>query len=587
MSRHVASAILRRGGILALLAWWCLGSPAAALTIDAPPVAAVAGDLVTWHLRAPPPAWLVPDGAGGAEVVITGPDGHAFHRAAFRYRAYRAHGPDPDPHAPEEDPVGPEELQVRHLLRLPGHYDWSLRAPSGEEVAQGVFEARAGTSPRGPVTINPVNRRLLAFSDGTPVIPIGCNIAWANSPDRVGRFTHYLDELVANGGNACRVWMASWCGAIEGTTPEQWRLDQAWVLDQLLAAARARHVLVDLVLDNHYDLVHGTAFPYGATLEQRRATFLTPQLPSAYLRRLSYILARWGCDDTILAWELFNELDEAQPVREQCIPWVRAAAQALARLDQDQRLRTVSWCGTDFDRVADVAGIDLIQVHRYVLTFADPKAAEAAASRDDIGMLLEPAELAVGLGKPFLFGELGFQDEGAQNRGNALDHDGLLLRHQAWAGFLLGGYGSGENWWWDTYLEPQHLWSVYRGLSATVHRIDWKDGQLQPLAPEPTAPRVLALGWISPRQALLWPQPHHDTWYHHLVEGAPRQGLSSPLVLTLGGFLPSRSFRCAWIDMDSGADVAQTTVPSGPDGLVRLEVPAPDLDRVAVLTLAP
>src|SRR5208282_2701577 len=100
-----------------------------------------------------------------AQLVVIGPDQHAWRRQAFAYRAYREHPTDPDPKAPEYDPVGAEELQVRHTPRLPGHYEWTLQAPDGSVLAQGSCEAKDSGRPRGPVGISPSNRRLLAWAD--------------------------------------------------------------------------------------------------------------------------------------------------------------------------------------------------------------------------------------------------------------------------------------------------------------------------------------------------------------------------------------------------------------------------------------
>ncbi len=575
-----------RGGRLAAIALMlaCAGAAAAQVTVEPPPARVAAGDLVSWRILGAPAAWSGPDVAASAQLVVIGPDHRATTRAAFAYREFALHAPPADPKAPVYDPVGEPELRVRHAARLPGPYDWTLLAPGGAVLAHGAFTAAPSQAKPGPVGIARGNRRLLAWADGRVVIPIGCNIAWADAPDRVASFDHYLGSLVAAGGNACRMWMSSWSGQVEGEVQDHWRLDQAWLLDQLLARARAHGVLVTLVLDNFYDLAHGGAFPYGATTAERRSTFINPALPPAYLRRLRYVLARWGADDAIMCWELFNELDMAQPAREPCVAWVRSAANALQDMDGDHRLRAVSWCGDDFDRLAQVEGLDLTQIHRYVLEFVDPKAQAAIASRDDLGMLVDPAEMATRLGKPFCFGELGYQGVDDANPGNDLDGEGLLLRHQAWGGLLVGGYGSGMNWWWDTYIDKRNLWSQYTGLARTVARMDWNDTQLAPCEPDPSADRVLVVGWTSPTQALVWPQPHRDTWYHHFHGRHPRQGLEAAVKLTLGGFRPDTAFDLTWIDMVSGDPIGPAkSVQTREDGQIVVWVVPPDLDRVVVI----
>jgi hypothetical protein len=564
----------------------CLGSPAlAAVQVVAPQGVLHAQDLLTWHLLGAPSEWLTCESRLAPQLVVVGPDRQTWHRAAFAYRPYRLHPLGPDTTAPEYDPAGPLEMQARHTARLPGLYSWSFISPDGTHLADGQLQVAASALPRGPIGLSPSNRRLLTYADGRPFIPIGPNIAWANAPDRVARFNGYLDHLVAGGGNHCRLWMSSWCGQIEGEQVDHWRLDHAWLLDQLLQLARAHDVHVTLVFDNHYDLVHGTAFPYGDSTRARQDTFISAHLPSGYIHRIEYLLARWGCDDTILAYELFNELDMGQPVREKCVPWARAAITNLQHLDADARLRTVSWAGDDFDRIGDIDGMDLMQVHRYVLEWADPSSTRSPPTRDGIQMLIEPMEVAASIGKAFCFGELGYQSAHDDNPGNTLDHEGLLLRQQAWAGLMLGGYGSGMNWWWDTYIEQDHLWNQYQGLAHAVALVRWNDPDLSPLQPNPAAAKVLVMGWVSPTQGLVWPQPRSDTWYAHLVQGQPRRGLSAPVRVVLTGFTPGATFSIRWLDMITGAQLDRQQALTTADGRLVLLVQPPALDRVAYLSL--
>jgi len=580
-----------RGHGAELALWVLLALLGAPLPVRAAEVVAPSGtlqteDILTWSILGAPPAWQGADVTTTPQLVVVGPDRQTWHRPAFTYRPYRLHPIGADPTAPEYDPAGPVTLQARHTPRLPGVYAWSMLAPDGTHLADGQFTVAASHRPRGPLGLSTANRRLLSFADGTPFIPIGPNIAWADAPDRVARFNGYLDRLVAVGANHCRLWMSSWCGQIDGATPDAWRLDHAWLLDQLLASARAHGVHVTLVLDNAYDLVHGKAFPYGATADERQDTFINPKLPHGYIDRLQYILARWGSDDTILAWELFNELDMAQPIRERCVPWARAAIAELKHLDADGRLRTISWAGDDFDRISDIDGMDLLQIHRYVLEWADPSSTHSPHTRDGIKMLIEPMELAATIGKPYCFGELGYQSVKDENQGNTLDQEGLLLRQQAWAGLMLGGYGSGMNWWWDTYIDADHLWDQYRGMAVSVAHLNWKDPYLMPLAPNPTG-RVLVMGWVSDTQGLVWPQPSSDTWYAHFLLNQPRHGLDAPIRIALSGFTPATRFTVHWLDMVTGAEIGQAVVASAADGHLLLVVAPPCLDRVAWIEASP
>lgn len=576
--RHHPRRLLR-------LAFACALAVAASALEVVPPASATAGAVAVWEIRGAPAEWSDADVAKAPTLSIAGPDGRTWKRQAFAYREHRALPSDPEHADVEFAPTADAVLQVRHQPRVAGAHAWTLHAPDGAVLAQGEVQAGAPavSSPPGPLRIAKHNRRLLSFADGTPFVPIGPNIAWADGPERLARFEGYLAKLEAAGGNHCRVWMASWFGQIESTVSDRWRLDHAWLVDQVLAAARRHGVRVTLVLDNHHDLVHGKCFPYGETTLERQERFIAAELPPSYLRRLRYVVARWGCDDTILAWELFNELDMAQPVREKCLPWARSAAAALRRIDPDARLRTISWCGEDFSRIAGIPDLDLAQVHSYVLEWADPSGEKKAKSRDAVRMLLEPMEVAGSLAKPFCFGELGYQGERDANQGNDLDERGLLLRQQAWAGLMLGGYGSGMHWWWDVWIDKRGLWDQYRGLAKTVKRVDWSDPGLSPLLPNAVGEKALVMGWVAPRQALIWPHPRADTWHAHLVDGQPRQGLTAPVRIALAGFAPGQAFTVRWLDMATGEERARDEVVAQPVGRIVLQVQPPGIDRVALV----
>lgn len=541
-------------------------------------------DLLEWELRGAPPDWLSLDVQRTPLLTITDPAGRRWLRPAFMWQEGAR---NPDPRAdPELVTVGERALRIRHTARLPGLHHWSLTDPAGNEIAHGDLSVAAGTAPTGPLAIHSRNSRLLAFADGTPFIPIGPNIAWAAGPDRLALMERYFASLAQVGGTHARVWLASWCGQFEAETPDAYRLERAWLVDGILASARAHGLHLTLVIDNHYDLVNGQGFPYGDDYLGRATRFLVREPPPQYQRKLRYLLARWGADDTVACWELFNEVDMACVQREIAIPWITAAAALLRRLDQDHRLSSVSWVGNDWDRVFDVADLDLVQLRGYVLEWTQADEEVRVAGRDAVALLAEQAARAVQRARPFIFGELGYQGLEAENHGNDLDADGLLLRQQAWAGFLLGGCGSGMNWWWDVYIDRRGLWEQYRGLAVAVRRLDWRDASLTPLTPNPTG-NLRVIGWVAPTQALLWPHIRSDTWYAALVEGRPRPVFPRPASATIGGFAATTRFRATWLDQISGVEKNAEELLSDADGRLQLTVPADCRDLVVHLQRLP
>ncbi|MDA3960517.1 MAG: cellulase family glycosylhydrolase, partial [Planctomycetota bacterium] len=483
----------------------CLG--AAELRLLTPE--ARVGEMVEWELVDAGPAAL--DVTANPTLNI-GTGSAAVSRPAFAYQPWLM--ADIETNGEHEFAVqGGLSLRIRHSFRMAGDHSLVLTDASGAELLRDTITVAANPDSHGVITVSPHNPRLLAYSDGTPYMPIGCNLAWGTRPDRLATVTRYLDRLAAAGGNHIRLWCASWCGSVEGDQADNYRLEQAWLLDQILDAARARHISVMLVLDNHYDLTHGKAFPYGATGQERAETFINPILSPQYQRRVRYLLARYGANDAIMAWELFNEIDIALRDNlgdfdhsELGTAWAEAAASFINAHDPDHRLTTISLSHSVWTRLFAADAIDLVQVHNYVPTYG-----VMSPFHHDGVALLEDALMPYGdLGKPIAASEVGHHGTEQVNPGNELDADGALLRHQAWAGLLLGGYGSGMNWWWDVYIDRNDLWAAYTPMAKIVSTINWRDPSLQPLRPN-VGSSLRIIGWRSRDQALLWPQSRQDT----------------------------------------------------------------------------
>lgn len=538
--------------------------------------APAADDLVSWEIRGAPAEWLVTNVERTPILTITSPSGKQWERRAFLYQPC-----EPPVGDAAAKPVGEPTLHIRHTARVAGNHPWVLRSADSKELTRGSLTVAAsrGKRPVGMLQVSQDNSRMLSFRDGTIFIPIGPNVCWTVAPDQLGKFARTFAELAKEGGTHVRLWCASWCGQIEGEQPDVYRLEQAWLMDRIIALAREHGLMVTIVLDNHHDMGLGKFFPYGATYQERVQNFLGATPGDQHRRRMRYVLARWGADDTIAAWELFNELDLAQPVRDAALRWAAGASTLFKSLDSDNRLLTISWAGDDWDPLARLPAVDLGQVHSYVVEWSDKLGLRKAATRDGIGMLLSAAERGVGLGKPFCFSEVGYQGTNEDNKGNDLDTQGLLLRQQAWAGFMLGGYGSGMNWWWDVYMEPKKLWSSYRGLSRILPKINWRDQELAPLIPNrDSALRII--GWQSSTQALLWPQLRVDTWHAHLVEGKGRPQLTRELLARVGGMKAGATYRLHYLDMLSGEERSRREVKAGADGTLDVAVPPPNLDVV-------
>ncbi len=571
-------ALYRRIAALLLIVGCALG-------LDLEPVGSdeLMVGLAEWRLELTDD-WRHLDVTRTPQLTITDPSGGQRTRSAFLYRPYRPTR-SADGSGPEFTATGPEELRLRHRFDLPGDHSWQLSSPDNRPLASGVFQV-APAEPLRMIGISPHNPRLLATSDGRPFIPIGANIAWGVGANRIDHLRMHLLQLAINGGNHFRLWCASWSCQIEGQQPDDYRLDQAWMLDRVLSLARRQGLRVTLVLDNHHDLIHHRNAPYGDSLEERVETFFANPPPAAYVRRLRYLMARYGADPTIMAWELFNEIDEVigeqglalEDGEQRAYAWIQGAATALRQLDQDKRLIAASLARPrQWPRVLRAPALDLIDFHAYVPRFEHL----AEPDKDGVGLLTSLGDLVADDPRPFRFSETGFHGSNDDNPGNAIDPQGLLLLHQAWAGFLLGGYGSAMNWWWDVYIDHHDLWPLYRPLADAVARIDWTDPDLRHRQLDNQAP-WRTIGWQSPSQALLWPRHQADTWHAHLIEGLPRPQVAG--VIVIDGFHPGINYRLRGHDLHTGHQRFNRTRSADRHGRLTIHLPSPSQDLALTIT---
>ena len=529
------------------------------------------GQVSAWRLVGFPQDLHHHDVRRNPVLYISG-QGQQWQRRAFLNQSFRSNPDGPQEFIAQGEP----ELHIRHRFTSSGSYTWQLRH-NDHELARGSFLVRSGSAlPR--LAKHPSNPFLIATEFGEPFIPIGPNICWATGNDRLHTISQFFSSLRQHQGNHTRLWCASWSGQFANGNGSDWRLEQAWLLDEMLNAAAEHQLYVTLVIDNHHDCQHGKHFPYGDTHVDRIRGFFSQPLSDHYQAKLLYLFARYGSMSHIAAWELFNEVDEAfryqeiiteDAEQEQLIGnWLDAATDFFKTHDQDQHLRTISLANKQWPAIIGHPGLDLLQFHSYIPPLNDLK----EVHKDGVNLLAREIPALLELERPFCFSEVGFNGTNDDNEGNDLDYQGLLLQQQAWAGLLLGGYGSGMSWWWDTYIAPNDLWHHYQHMATICRGIDWRDGQLRPLTPGNQG-TLRILGWQSPYQGLLWPQIRSDTWHSHVYEGRSRpQFTDLTNFFVIKDLKPNTKFTLERWAMTDGSILATTTFTSNATGKAALDL---------------
>lgn len=376
---------------------------------------------------------------------------------------------------------------------------WRIHVSHGDEmssVQEVTVTAHADT--RGMVRVHP---RGFAFDDDTPFVPIGVNLGWSTAQGVaiLADYERWFSQLAANGGNAARIWMASWAFGIEWKdTPlgdYRNRMRHAWVLDQVLTLAQRYDIRIMLCFINHGAFSTTTNAewddnPYnqanGGPLASPTDFVTDASAQVLWHKRLAYVAARYAAFTSLWCWEWWNEVDWTAITDEQLAPWLADSRTVIARFDPYQHPVTSSWSSVRLTALWQDAALDVVQHHTYDV--------------EDVVRTINTARIPVKQvlrQKPLLVSEIGLNTNGAVVA-DAIER--IHLHNALWAPLMLGCAGSGMYWWWDTWLDPNNHWGAFAAISAFTHGIDMR----QMRAFSSLVPGATLLGLRNDTTMYLW-----------------------------------------------------------------------------------
>jgi len=485
--------------------------------------------------------------------------------------------------------AGEGRWRVSFVPPTPGEYSVALMAatPKAREIHRVSFIARA-SGRKGFILPSSTDARYLERSDGSGFFPIGVNLAW---PNKRGLYDYedYFAELSEAGVNCVRVWSASWWCPLDGDRPGRIDLESAWRLEELFRLADEKGIAVRLCLENFWDFTRNrdkNVFfdaARGGMCREEKDFFTLMSAWEAYRRKLGYLVARYGPQTNLFAWELWNEMNyclgDRVPPRalEEAktgflVPWTVQMAAHLGKIDRGRHMVTTSLGGSEvWPELWRLDAMDLCQIHTYI-----PASARAAGS-----LHFNAADLAFErLGrleefmKPRMVAEFGFApDEGGGSNKNTLNEKdplGIHLHNAIWATSLGGAAGCAQSWWWDLYIRPNKLWHHYAALSKFVEGVDFAKGRFARLT-SPPGSDVTLIGLKNSTEGCVWIQNRESTWRRRIIEKtepATRRNVRLGIPNVEDG-----NYRIEWWDTYLGK--VKTSAEQRPDGGV-LKLVAPD-----------
>ncbi len=311
----------------------------------------------------------------------------------------------------------------------------------------------------GFVHPDPFNKNRFIWDDGTPYYPIGFNLGWQG--DGPPTLLDQLSLMGHAGINWSRIWACSW----DGKNPWWPQNDTSVIAGQLWPKALDRwESIIDQCertgVDFQFVLFNHGAFsskvnpnwpdhPWNAAkggfLKDAGDFFTQPEAKKKAKMWLRYAVARYAASPSVLAWELFNEVEWVDARYEDrwadIESWHKEMAEYVRSLDPYKHMVTTS---SAIERPGLFETMDYYQPHTYPSNVLNAVAG-AKLPKD----------------KPVFFGEFG-PPTGDKASVRAGIRDGI------YAGMLSNQAGPAMFWSWDQ-VGPLDLYGDFKNASEVVH----------------------------------------------------------------------------------------------------------------------
>lgn len=381
------------------------------------------------------------------------------------------------------------EFRIRFAPDQIGTWTYEVQIEDANGISTSAalfFDCTTITAPQNKGYIRDNQTNFLNFDNGEQYIAIGENICWQNNNAYLD-YKNWLTNLKDQGGNFFRLWHAHWGLGLEWRAGQnqfqglrQYKEINSAYQDWLFDYCSENGIYVMLALQHHGQVSSGVNpnwgdSPYNSTNGgpcQNTWDFFTDDEAVGHTKnRLRYVIARWGYSRSIMAWELFNEVewtDDFNQHKEKVIDWHAEISQYIRAIDNYGHLITTSFAHDYNDPMMwALPDMDITQTHFY---FNSPNLERVLAG----GVKKYVEEF----GKPTLTGEFGLGSEGSVLRN--IDPDGIHFHNGLWSPLFAGGLGTGMSWWWDSYIQPNDLYYHIGPVANIANDIPFLDKNMMP-----------------------------------------------------------------------------------------------------------
>src|SRR5258708_15294672 len=253
------------------------------------------------------------------------------------------------------------------------------------------FDA-SGTPQAGFVRRDSREKTRFVLDNGNNYYPLGHNQPFGTG--KPSELVSRLEKMAKAGENWTRIWMTHYDGksldwAEKGKgEPGAYNLEAAKKWDEIIDAAEKNGIRLQMVLQHHgqYSTRVDPAWDANPWNKKNGGWIETPDEFFSNMRAIGltkakyrYILARWGYSTSIMAWDLFNEVENTDSIahkhQDEVASWHTGMANFIRQNDPYKHLITTS---ADLQNTALWPNMAYYQLHSY--TF-DPAAAASLDAR--------------------------------------------------------------------------------------------------------------------------------------------------------------------------------------------------------------
>lgn len=448
------------------------------------------------------------------EMEIVSPKGETFKIDAFYFEEYafdeemelKAWGEDG---RTEKAPC----FRIRLNPKTAGLYNYKVTLKiKGElkDTIKGSLEIADNDKQSRIASVEPKRRQVFATPDGKPFPVIGENLSWnypATVRTKFGQYTAEQMKLLSKyGGNYARIWDYVDVGGRIKKAVHEMRQDSSAMWDYIFESAEECGFYISFCLNPHGEVstsidrtFHNSIWckENGGYIEDAADFFTDKQTIEASKTHLRYVIARWGYTESILCWELFNEIDHSDALSHKGMlkevnAWLQDMADYIRAKDPYGHMVANS-AGYPLVTFATSDPFDFVFFHLYNF-FALTQAQRLCYSTWR------------GYNKPVVVGETGVDGPVKYMTQKRIGEDLLELYQGNWASFMGGSAGTGMHWYWEEVgMFEAH--KTFGPISEMAKYIPWDDPEMKNVTNETVKcfnNRVNAMGYMGEDYACLW-----------------------------------------------------------------------------------